>query len=249
MTGTDERLRAAAFDLDGTLIDTAPDLCAAANAMLVELGGKELAEQHLRALVGDGVARFVERALREGLGVTAPDAALCSSAESLFARLYGAHLFDRSRVYPGVPETLYQFASAGIELCCVTNKESRFARPLLEAAQLDTLLAFTLCADRATDRKPSPNMLLAACTRFAVEPAQLLYVGDSHVDVVAAHAAGCRVIAVDYGYGDMGSVEQARPDGTIGDLRELLLMYMQPLPARPSQGALLLTERDHDHDS
>ena len=179
MPGADEGFRAVAFDLDGTLIDTAPDLCAAANAMLLELGGRELAEHRIRALVGDGVARFVERALEEGLGMSAPDAALRSAAELLFARLYGEHLFDRSRLYPGVPETLHQFASAGIALCCVTNKESRFALPLLEAAQLDTLLAFTLCADRSTDRKPSPNMLLAACTRFAVKPAELLYVGDS----------------------------------------------------------------------
>ena len=246
MPGTDEGFRAVAFDLDGTLIDTAPDLCAAANAMLLELGGRELAEHRIRALVGDGVARFVERALKEGLGISAPDAALRSAAELLFARLYGEHLFDRSRLYPGVPETLHQFASAGIALCCVTNKESRFALPLLEAAQLDTLLAFTLCADRSTDRKPSPTMLLAACTRFAVKPAELLYVGDSQVDVVAAHSAGCRVVAVDYGYGDKRSLEQARPHGIIGDLRELLLMYMQPLPARRSPGVALLTERDYD---
>lgn len=246
MPGTDEGFRAVAFDLDGTLIDTAPDLCAAANAMLAELGGKELADPRLRAFVGDGVARFVERALREGLGVTAPDAALRSSAESLFARLYGEHLFDRSRLYPGVPETLHQLASAGIALCCVTNKESRFAQPLLEAAQLDSLLGFTLCADRTIDRKPSPNMLLAASTRFAVTPAELLYVGDSQIDVVAAHAAGCRVVAVDYGYGDRRSLEQARPHGIIGDLRELLMKYMQPLPARHSSGAVLIMERDHD---
>ena len=246
MPGADEGFRAAAFDLDGTLIDTAPDLCAAANAMLLELGGKELAEHRIRALVGDGVAKFVERALEEGLGMGAPDAALRSAAEALFARLYGEHLFERSRLYPGVPETLHQFASAGIALCCVTNKESRFALPLLEAAQLDTLLAFTLCADRSTDRKPSPNMLLAACTRLAVSPAELLYVGDSAIDVVAAHSAGCRVVAVDYGYGDKRSVEQARPHGIIGDLRELLLMCMQPLPARRSSGAVLLTERDYD---
>ena len=98
---------------------------------------------------------------------------------------------------------MHQFASAGIALCCVTNKESRFALPLLEAAQLDTLLAFTLCADRSTDRKPSPDM--PARMRALVllsSPAELLYVGDSAIDVVAAHSAGCRVVAVDYGYGD-----------------------------------------------
>ena len=100
MPGTDEGFRAVAFDLDGTLIDTAPDLCAAANAMLLELGGRELAEHHIRALVGDGVARFVERALKEGLGISAPDAALRAAAELLFARLYGEHLFDRSSRQP-----------------------------------------------------------------------------------------------------------------------------------------------------
>ena len=92
MPGTAEGFRAVAFALDGTLIDTAPDLCAAANAMLLELGGRELAEHHIRALVGDGVARFVERALKEGLGISAPDAALRAAAELLFARHTGVQI-------------------------------------------------------------------------------------------------------------------------------------------------------------
>lgn len=234
-----ERFRAAALDLDGTLIDSAPDLCLAANAMLQELGGAHLPEHELRGLIGGGIDRLVDRTLQQGLGDAASDAGLAAHARALFAQLYGEHLFDRSRVYPGVRETLYQFASAGIVLCCVTNKESRFALPLLEAARLDTSLAFTLCADRATDRKPSPTLLLNACARLRIEPADLLYVGDAHTDVVAARAAGCRIVTVDYGYGDPHALAQARPDGRIGDLRELLLVYMDPLARRPPDLTLL----------
>jgi phosphoglycolate phosphatase len=239
-----ERFRAAAFDLDGTLIDTAPDLSVAVNAMLLGLNVQKLPEERIREHIGGGIERLVERSLSERLG-EAPGPALRATALSIFVRAYGEHLFHRSRLYPGVPETLHQLASAGIALCCVTNKQSRFAIPLLEAAQLDSLFAFTLCADRVSDRKPSPNLLLAACARLGVEPSELLYVGDSQADILAGHAAGCPVVAVDYGYGDKQSLAQSRPDSMVGDLRELLLMYMQ-LVQRRSPNLALLTERDHD---
>jgi phosphoglycolate phosphatase len=241
-----ERFRAAAFDLDGTLIDTAPDLSVAVNAMLLGLNRRRLPEERIREHIGGGIERLVDRTLGESLG-EAPDAAVRTTALAMFVRAYGEHLFQRSHLYPGVPETLHQFAGAGVAMCCVTNKQSRFALPLLEAAQLDSFFAFTLCADRTADRKPGPNMLLAACARLGVEPAELLYVGDSHADVVAARAAGCPVVAVDYGYGDKQSLTQAKPDGLVGDLRELLLFYMQPpeRKRRPSN-LVLLTEREHD---
>jgi len=217
-----DQCRAVGFDLDGTLIDTAPDLGAAANAMLIEMGGKPLAEPRLRTLIGGGITPFVTRALADGLDVTAPDAAVLARALSLFTRLYAEHLFERSSVYPGVTETLGRLASAGVPMCCVTNKESRFALPLLEAARLQTFFTLAVCADRPADRKPSPTLLFLACARLGVEPAELLYVGDSEADIVASEAAGCRVVAVDYGYGERSSLERANPDGIVGDIREIL---------------------------
>src|ERR1700754_69203 len=119
-----ERIRAVAFDLDGTLIDTMGDLAAAVNLMLGMLGGRELPEARVRALVGNGVEQLVIRALEESVGSSATHAAQRSAAHTLFRRLYGQGLFKLSSVYPGVVETLRSLVDAGISLCCITNKDS-----------------------------------------------------------------------------------------------------------------------------
>ncbi len=215
-----ERIRAAAFDLDGTLIDTAPDLAAALNLTLAGLGYAPLPEERIPALIGEGVDRLLTKALAESHGAPPLQAALPAAAE-LFARLYGERLFEKSRVYPGVTEGLALLEHAGIALCCVTNKHSTFAIPLLEAARLQEYFAFTLCADRAEQRKPKPDLLLAACTHLAVEPQEMLYVGDSHTDVGAAEAAGCHVLVVNYGYDHGRPVDELGAERIIGNLREI----------------------------
>lgn len=222
-----ERIRAAAFDLDGTLVDTAPDLGAAANTMLDTLGHETLPEHRFRSLIGAGTDEFIARALTESLG-EAPQHAALGAAAALFGRLYRARLFERSRVYPGVPEVLRALDYAGIALCCVTNKHSVFTLPLLEAAGLREFFAFTLCADHAEDRKPKPDLLLAACTHLGVAPEEMLYVGDSHTDVAAAAAAGCRVVVVDYGYDHGLPRDDVRPDAIVRSLTEIVTINVRP---------------------
>ena len=222
-----ERIRAAAFDLDGTLIDTAPDLAAALNLTLARLGHAMLPERRIPALVGEGIDRFLTKALTESSGAPPSQAALPAAA-ALFARLYGERLFDKSRVYPGVPQGLAALEHAGIALCCVTNKHSAFAIPLLEAALLHEYFAFTLCADRVEQRKPKPDLLLDACAHLAVEPGEMLYVGDSHTDVIAAEAAGCRVLVVNYGYDHGRPIDDLGPDRIIGNLLEIVAMPDEP---------------------
>ena len=214
-------IEAVAFDLDGTLVDTAPDLAAAANSMLRILGGQPLPEQCVAAMIGDGVDAFVGRVLEASGGASRLDATLRPWARILFRNLYQQDLFVRGRVFAGVAPTLQVLQDAELPLCCITNKESRFALPLLEAAGLRESFAITVCADHPKDRKPSPSMLLAACRGLGVEPAKLLYVGDSPIDIAAARAAGCRVVAVTYGYGDDDMLAQARPDGLLGNLSEI----------------------------
>jgi phosphoglycolate phosphatase len=219
-----ERFRAAAFDLDGTLVDTMPDLAAAVNRMLATLGTRELPESLVRVLVGDGVEKLVLRALTESQGSPPAHPGQLSAALELFRRLYGRALFEHSKVYPGVLQTLRSLSDAGIAMCCITNKDSLFAVPLLELAGLSRFFAFTLCADRAEDRKPSPRLLLAACSRLGVKPAELLYVGDSNVDIMAARAAGCQIVAVTYGYGSerLGQPKGPAPDTLIDSLPDLI---------------------------
>src|SRR5205085_8340409 len=105
--------------------------------------------------------------------------AVLATARSQFRQLYAARLFNRSRVYPAVIATLEALATRGIRLCCVTNKHSAFTLPLLDAAGLTPFLAFALCADRADERKPKPDLLLAASARLGVAPREMFYVGDS----------------------------------------------------------------------
>ncbi len=224
MPAAAERLCAVGFDLDGTLIDTMPDLAAAVNLMLRVLGATELPEQRIRALVGQGVEKLVSRALTESLGGHSPHAEQTSAALELFRRLYSQALFARSRVYAGVETLLERLRRSGMQLCCVTNKESALALPLLEQAGLARYLAFTLCADREEDRKPSPRLLLGACARLAIRPAQMLYVGDSRVDVEAGRAAGCPIAVVSYGYGALPSLRELQPDDIVGNLNDLALL-------------------------
>jgi phosphoglycolate phosphatase len=224
-----DRILAVAFDLDGTLIDTMGDLAAAVNLTLSMLGARELPETRVRALVGNGVEQLVLGALAESAGNTPTHAAQRSAALALFRRLYAQGLFKRSKVYPGVVKALRSLTDAGILLCCITNKDSVFAEPLLQEAGLSALFAFTLCADRPQDRKPRPDMLLAACARFGITPAAMVYVGDSAMDIKAARAAGSPVIAVSYGYGKEHAVDDVRPDGWIDDLTELVPLCLRPV--------------------
>jgi phosphoglycolate phosphatase len=228
-----ECIEAVAFDLDGTLIDTAPDLAAAANVMLSLLGGRCLPEDCIPALIGDGVDSFVARVLEKSCGRSTLDPALRATASTLFARLYEQHLFDRSRIFPGVVAALEVLGNTGLPLCCVTNKESRFAMPLLEAAGLREKFATTLCGDRPEDRKPSPAMLRAACGQLGVEPQHLLYIGDSPSDIAAARALKCRVVAVNYGYSSHQALAQARPDCIVGSLTSITTIGLRPRPSGP----------------
>jgi phosphoglycolate phosphatase len=228
-----EHIRAVAFDLDGTLIDTMADLAAAVNLMLGLLGATELPEPRVRALVGNGVDQLVLSALKESLGSIPTHSAHRSAALALFRRLYGQRLFKRSQVYPGVVQALRSLADRGLALCCITNKDSVFAEPLLQQAGLSEFLAFTLCADRAEDRKPSPNMLLSACSRLGIAPAEMLYIGDSSVDIAAARAAGCPVIAVSYGYGKDHSAADTKADGLVDKLTDVVTMYLRTPTDQP----------------
>jgi phosphoglycolate phosphatase len=183
--------QAIAFDLDGTLIESVPDIAASINWTLETLGLKTLRESQVRAFMGNGVDKLLERSLQavtpewESLGTRV--------ARALFGGHYRQHLFESSRVLPGVIKKLRVLAVQGVPMACVTNKAAEFAGPLLEAAELSHFFEFALCPDRESDLKPSPRLLLRACERFEIAPEGLLYVGDSRIDEEAARAAGCKM--------------------------------------------------------
>jgi phosphoglycolate phosphatase len=211
-------IRAALLDLDGTLLDTAPDLAQAANRTLAELGLRELPESQVRDFIGQGVAVLVRRCL-EASGGRTPDDALFESALARFAAHYERVNGSTSVPYPGVREGLAAMRAGGLRLACVTNKAARFAVPLLAARALDEYFDAVVTSDQAGSRKPSPGPFLVACERLGVSPDEAAAIGDSANDAQGARAAGCApVMLVPYGYREGRDIRSIECDGIVASL-------------------------------
>jgi len=214
------RIRLVLCDLDGTLVDSVPDLAESANAMLRDLGlpGRDL--QAARAWVGNGVERFVKRAL-SGEMDGEPDPVLLQSALEKFKVHYAANLSRSSTLYPGVEEGLRRMAAAGLHLACVTNKPEPFTSRLIEAIGLAEFFELVVAGDTTARRKPDPMPLQYAADHFSLASEQCLMVGDSSNDVVAARAAGFAVACVPYGYNHGADIRDSNPDLVVDNLCEL----------------------------
>ncbi|MDH5577897.1 MAG: phosphoglycolate phosphatase, partial [Betaproteobacteria bacterium] len=205
------------LDLDGTLLDTAPDLAAAVNAMLSGQGLDPLPESTVRDLIGRGIPQLVEKSLvAAGLPLTCELEPALISFGGHYARLNGR----ASRPYPGVLEALERMRAAGLKLACVTNKASAFTAPLLEKTGLAPLLDAVVSADQVDRRKPHPEPFLHACRMLQVRPAEAVVIGDSANDAEGARAAGCRVLLVTYGYSEGRDVRSLDSDGVVATFAE-----------------------------
>lgn len=209
------------IDLDGTLLDTIPDLAAATNLMLEALGRPQLPLETVRNYVGKGIPRLVERALARDIDGQVDTAAL-AQALPVFERFYrtvnGAH----TTLYPGVLDGLEQLRAAGFPLACVTNKAGAFTLPLLERMGLAGYFAQTIAGDTLARKKPDPLQLLYACAQFGVAPEKMLMIGDSVNDVQAARAAGCPVFCVPYGYNEGHAVQSLDVDAIVSALTDCI---------------------------
>ncbi|MEY2342301.1 phosphoglycolate phosphatase [Acidithiobacillus sp. IBUN Pt1247-S3] len=207
------------IDLDGTLIDTAPDLAGAANHVLQSLGRPPAPMPVIRGFIGNGVRELMRRAL----AIEAePTEAEVDAAMPEFSAYYGAHLTAHSVVYPGVEEALQELHAQGRKLVCITNKAGQFTEPLLERLGLCNYFDLVLSGDSLPRKKPDPLPLTHAAAHFGLSPERGLLVGDSINDTQAARAAGMPVVAVSYGYrGDMPLADLAA-DVVIDTLPQLL---------------------------
>ena len=197
--------RAAMIDLDGTLMDTVPDLAEAANRVRAEFGLGPLPADRLAQFVGKGADVLVHRALTDTMdGEVASDR--FNPARAAFNRYYHEVNGEASEVFEGVPEALQRLRTRGWRLACVTNKPREFTLPLLERAQLLQLFDTVVCGDEVPHKKPHPDVVLEACRRLGVAPTEAVMIGDSFNDVVAGRAAGLRVILVESGYNEGESV-------------------------------------------
>lgn len=207
-------------DLDGTMIDSVPDLAYSVDTMLARLGRPPAGEAAVRTWVGNGVERLVHRALTGSLDGEAPEDDY-ARALPLFMAIYGENTSGRSAPYPGVREGLESLKAAGYRLACVTNKAAQFTLPLLKDKGLLDLFALVVSGDTLPQKKPHPAPLLHAAAHFGVAPADALMIGDSVSDVKAARAAGFHIICVSYGYNHGRDIREANPDAVIDRLTEL----------------------------
>jgi phosphoglycolate phosphatase len=204
-------------DLDGTLIHTAPDLAASANAMLRDLGMAEYDLAVVSTWIGNGVPRLVKRSLT-GEMMAEPEAGLYERGLALFQKHYRAGVSRHSRPFPGVVEGLQQLQAQGYALACITNKAEAFTLPLLKDLDLYKYFQLVLSGDSLPRQKPDPLPLLHACRHFGITPEHGVLVGDSANDVQAARAAGMPVICVPYGYNHGHDIRESHPDLVVESL-------------------------------
>lgn len=202
-------IEAIAFDLDGTLVDSAPDIAAALDAALHGAGLRRFDLVTVRAWIGDGPDALISRALAAQNFADAPPKLRASLRRGFDVHTLAAPL-EHGHVFDGIRELL-----AGLhphfQMSVVTNKPSPLARAVLDTAGLSIFTVSVHGADTAELRKPAPGLLLAAAQRLAVPPARLLMVGDSTPDLLAARGAGCPAALVAWGYGHDGVPEHLRP--------------------------------------
>jgi phosphoglycolate phosphatase len=214
-------VRAILFDLDGTLVDTAPDIAAAVDATLRELEYPPLEDAEVRSFIGRGVDVLLHRALtreRDGRASAAEHA----RARERFLEHYAAHNGRTAKLYPGVREGIDHAKRLGLSMCCVTNKLQHFSEALLSLTGLDRELAFVQGGDALPRTKPDPLPLLHAASRLGVPPGECLMIGDSSNDAHAARAAGMPVVLVGYGYSEDVPVGEIDCDAVVASIADVV---------------------------
>jgi phosphoglycolate phosphatase len=206
------------FDLDGTLVDTAPDLVAATNHALADLGLAPVPDTTLRASIGQGARYMIVQGLQQ-TGLTLPEPDVDRLLE-LFLAYYEANIANTSRPFDGAMEALEELRRAGHPLVVCTNKREDLSRRLLDALGMTGLFAALAGRDTFTVYKPHPDHLRKVVLLSGGDPARSIMIGDTSIDIATARAASVPVIACSFGYPDMPAGELAA-DRTIGHFGEL----------------------------
>ncbi|MAL33201.1 MAG: phosphoglycolate phosphatase [Marinobacter sp.] len=218
---TEQTPAAVLFDLDGTLIDTAPDFIRCLNQLRQQHGMPALPAEQIRRSVSNGARAMI----RVGFGLE-PEHEGYPEKHTAFLDLYELGVAVETTLFPGMDVLLSSLESRGIPWGIVTNKPARFAVPLIEALGLAQRCAALICPDHVAERKPHPESLLLACRQIQVEPIKSVYVGDHERDIEAGRNAGMHTIAVRYGYIEQPETvdlwQADRIADTVSDLTKLL---------------------------
>ena len=215
----------ALFDLDGTLVDSVPDLADAVDYSMQQLDLPLPGQGRVRLWVGNGTPMLVRRALAYGMDLPSTDAvpdALLEQALEHFSQHYQQHHAARTELYTGARELLEHWFNQGIQLALVTNKPARFTHPLCEALDIARFFAVMISGDTLSVRKPDPGQLVHACEALGVTRRDTVMIGDSIHDLHAARAAAISAVCVSYGYNHGENICEANPDLLVDSLSELL---------------------------
>ncbi len=215
------------FDLDGTLIDSAPDLALSINLMLQDLKKTTYPEDRIRKWVGNGSAMLVKRSL-VGKGAVADcevDITLFERAHKTFLEHYQRNLAQKTCLYPHVLETLKRLQKQGYRLTIITNKPIKFVKPILDKLMLSSLIEYYLGGDSLLEKKPHPLPLLHLCKTLKIDPNDAVMIGDSRNDLLAGSAVPMSTIAVTYGYNQGENLLDYNPTATIDNFADILPLF------------------------
>ena len=208
------------IDVDGTLVDSVPDLAFCVDQMMIVLGLQLCGEERVRNWVGNGIPKLIERALIDKLDKESISK-VYEVAYPIFLKLYSDNSAIRSRLYDGVKEGLDYLKSKGYLLGCVTNKAEQFTNPLLKKMGIYNDFRLIISGDTLDKKKPDPLPLLHGANFFNMQPNECLMLGDSVSDVRAARAAGFDIICMSYGYNHGNNIEDENPDLVIDSMDQL----------------------------
>ena len=214
-------IHALAFDLDGTLVDSVPGLAAAVDRTLNALQLPAAGVAHVTTWIGNGADIMVERALSWALQrQPAPDE--LRDGRALFDTFYAETAEAGTSLFPQVAQTLEKLSAAGFPLALVTNKPTPFIAPLLRALNIDRYFSLVIGGDDVAAKKPHPAPLFLVLGKFGLLPSQLLFVGDSRNDILAAQAAGCPCVGMTYGYNYGEPIATSQPNLVLDDFNDLM---------------------------
>lgn len=208
------------IDVDGTLVDSVPDLAWCVDETMKQIGLPVRGEAAVRNWVGNGVVRLVERAVINDL-YAEHDVDLFNKAMPIFNELYAENTSKRSNLYPGVREGLDYLKTTGIKIGCITNKAEQFTHPLLKDLGIWDEFEIVISGDTLEKKKPDPLPLLHGARELGANPENSLMLGDSTSDVKAARAAGFAIICMSYGYNHGEDIHDSNPDAVIDSMAEL----------------------------
>ncbi|MDG6337751.1 phosphoglycolate phosphatase [Glaesserella parasuis] len=215
------------FDLDGTLVNSLPDLALSLNSAFAEVGLPQASEELVLTWIGNGADVLFAKGMEWTGKADEFSQEELAQIKRRFGYFYGENVCNISKLYPNVKETLETLKAQGYILAVVTNKPTKHVLPVLQAFKIDHLFSEALGGQSLPQIKPHPAPLYYLCGKFGLYPHEILFIGDSKNDILAAKAAGCKSVGLTYGYNYNIPISESEPDYVCEDFAEILKVIHQ----------------------